>query len=372
MNTRKSQIASIIIMSVLLFGLAAYSWLKPQDDFSYSERRHLSKRPELSAESLMAGGENSFMKQFEDYAADQFPFREAYRTLYSVTSLYGLAEKEINGIYLKNGHAVKIEYPLNQESVDWALERFSEIQAKYLQKSRTYICIIPDKNYFLADTSGHPALDYDSLFSTMREGTKEYAAWIDLTGQLEIGDYYDTDTHWRQENLKETASYLCGQMGAEAYAEYETVTTNIPFYGVYYGQAALPLAPDVLSYLTNQIMEELQIFCLDSGKPEEIPLYDMEKAAGKDAYEMFLGGSRSLITLENPNAETDRELVVFRDSFASSLAPLLTSGYHKVTLVDIRYISTSVLGNYVEFEDADVLFLYSTTLLNSAKSQLMK
>lgn len=372
MNTRRSQIASIIIMSVLLFGLAVYSWLKPQDDFSYSERRHLSKRPELTIQNLLAGGNNSFMKQFEDYAADQFPFREAYRTVYSVTSLYGLAEKEINDIYLKSGHAVKIEYPLNQESVDWALERFSEIQEKYLEKSRVYVCIIPDKNYFLADVSGHPALDYEDLFSAMQEGTKEYAAWVDLTGLLEIKNYYYTDTHWRQESLKEIASYLCGQMGAEAYAEYETVTTDIPFYGVYYGQAALPLAPDTLSYLTNQTMEGLQISCLDSGKPEEIPLYDMEKAVGKDGYEMFLGGSRSLIILENPNAADDRELVVFRDSFASSLAPLLTCGYQKVTLVDIRYISPSVLGNYVDFEDADVLFLYSTTLLNSAKSQLMK
>ncbi len=371
MGTRKSQIAAIILISVLLFGTAVYSWLKPQDDFSYSERRHLSRRPEFSVQSLLAGGEKSFMKQFEDYAVDQFPFREAYRTICSVASLYGLAEKEINGIYLSNGHAVKIEYPMNQESVDWALERFAEIQEKYLGKSRVYFCVIPDKNYFLAEESGHPALDYEVLFSAMQEGTKDYAAWIDITGLLEIEDYYYTDTHWKQENLEEIASYLCGRMGTEACTEYETAATDIPFYGVYYGQAALPLPPDTLSYLTNQTMEELQIYCLDSGKPEEIPLYDMEKAAGKDGYEMFLTGSRSLIILENPNAASDKELVVFRDSFASSLAPLLACSYRKVTLADTRYISPAVLGNYVRFEDADVLFLYSTTLLNSAKSQLM-
>ena len=34
---------------------------------------------------------------------------------------------------------------------------------------------------------------------------------------------------------------------------------------------------------------------------------------------------------------TDRELVIFRDSFASSLAPLLMEQYAKITLVDIRY-----------------------------------
>jgi len=35
-----------------------------------------------------------------------------------------------------------------------------------------------------------------------------------------------------------------------------------------------------------------------------------------------------------------------------------------VTLVDIRYIQVGVLGRYVDFENADVLFLYSTLVLN--------
>ena len=41
-----------------------------------------------------------------------------------------------------------------------------------------------------------------------------------------------------------------------------------------------------------------------------------------DPYSVFLSGSKSLLTITNPSADTDRELVIFRDSFASSLAPL--------------------------------------------------
>ena len=36
-------------------------------------------------------------------------------------------------------------------------------------------------------------------------------------------------------------------------------------------------------------------------------VYDMQKAYGKDPYEMFLSGSLSLITIENPHAQTDKE-----------------------------------------------------------------
>ena len=67
-------------------------------------------------------------------------------------------------------------------------------------------------------------------------------------------------------------------------------------------------------------------------------------------------------------ARTDRELVIFRDSFASSLAPLLLEGYSRVTLVDIRYLSPAQLGRYLTFTDQDVLFLYSTGVLNNSST----
>ena len=74
----------------------------------------------------------------------------------------------------------------------------------------------------------------------------------------------------------------------------------------------------------------------------------------------------SLLSIENPNAETDRELIVFRDSFGSSLAPLLAEGYAKITLADIRYLPSSQMGKLLDFTDTDVLFLYSVPVLNNS------
>ena len=76
------------------------------------------------------------------------------------------------------------------------------------------------------------------------------------------------------------------------------------------------------------------------------------------------------MTIENPNATTDKELVIFRDSFGSSLGPLLAQGYKTVTLVDIREIPSGnlkVLARYIglDFTGKDVLMLYSTTVLNA-------
>ena len=81
---------------------------------------------------------------------------------------------------------------------------------------------------------------------------------------------------------------------------------------------------------------------------------------------LFLGGSATIQKITNPVSDTGKRLIVFRDSFGSSIAPLLVHEYNEIILVDIRYISSKLLGDYVDFKDADVLFLYSTLVINSS------
>ena len=81
---------------------------------------------------------------------------------------------------------------------------------------------------------------------------------------------------------------------------------------------------------------------------------------------MFLSGNQSVITIKNPLNDSGKRLVVFRDSFGSSIAPLWIEMYSEIVLVDLRYISSDKLGEYVEFEEADVLFLYSAMMLNNS------
>ena len=83
---------------------------------------------------------------------------------------------------------------------------------------------------------------------------------------------------------------------------------------------------------------------------------------------MFLSGSVSLLRIENPQNTSGRRLVIFRDSFASRLAPLLVEQYARSTLVDIRSLSSSRLGGFVDFTGCDVLFLYSAGVLNNSST----
>ena len=364
MTNKTKHIVITTVMVAFFLVISVFAWVKPSDEFSASERRKLSQFPKLSFNTILSG---DFMSNFESYTLDQFPLRDKFRTLKALVALNVFNQSANNDIYVVDGYAGKIEYPLNEESVERAGERFGYVYEKYLKETNTknYFSIIPDKNYFLGTENGYLSIDYDKMISLLRENT-DFLKYIDITKELEIEDFYKTDTHWREENIVDVAEKIGKEMGTNVKAEYDVKTLENDFYGVYYGQSALPLEAEEIKYLTNDVLKNCKVFDYQNNK--EISVYDMEKAEGKDPYEMFLGGPLSLVTLENEKAKTDKELIIFRDSFGSSIAPLLVEGYKKITLVDIRYIHPNLLENYIEFNSQDVLFLYSTSVLNNSET----
>lgn len=353
-----------IATAVLVFGMSLWCWFKKPEESSESERRVLAQFPELSQESVLSG---DFMGDFETYALDQFPMRDSFRSMQSFMTLYAFGQMDTGGLYIEDGYLAKMEYPMSTQMLDHAAERFQFIYDSYLAESdkNIYFSIVPDKNYVLAEESGRLSMDYDALVQYMR-GRTGYMEYIDIMPLMEAEDYYRTDTHWRQERITDVAQTIAGEMGIPLTAAYTETELEHPFYGVYYGQLALPVQPDTIRYLTNAMLEDCIVTVHDTGVPVQTAVYDMEKAAGRDAYEMFLSGANALMTIENPNATTDRELLVFRDSFGSSLVPLLAEGYAKITLVDIRYVQSGMLDQLLSFEEQDVLFLYSTLILNNS------
>ena len=362
MNKRIKNIVTVVLLAAFLFGFGAWAALKPADSLSLSERRRLKQLPAVRMDAVLSG---KFMSDFEGYALDQFPLRDEWRTLKALNRLYVYRQKDNNGVYIQDGYAAKLEYPMNEGSIDHAAERFRYLYENFMADAgaRVYLSVIPDKNYFLAAENGYPVMDYEKFFTLMRQKV-DFADYIDLTGTLSLSSYYRTDLHWRQEMLAPTVKALADAMGVSLTVDFTEVTLDTPFYGVYRGQSALPMEPDRLAYLTNDIIGSCRVYDYESGA--YLPVYTLEKADGSDPYEIFLSGPKSLLRIENPNAQAKRKLLVFRDSFAASLLPLLAEGYSEITLADIRYLSPSMLGKFIDFTAQDVLFLYSTSVLNDS------
>lgn len=338
--------------------------ISPDKEISESERRKKIQAPKLTVERVLDG---SYMREFEQYRLDQFPIHDHFRTLKAIVS-YGLMEKKDNNdLYVEKGYVSKLDATLHEESIKHATDRFSYIYDSYLKDTdaKIYLSIIPDKNYFLAKEYGYPSMDYDALIQGVKKGMP-YATYVDIMTELELGDYYRTDSHWRQECIEDVAKMVGKAMGVTLKEKYQQVELENPFYGVYYGQSALPLKADTLCYVENKCLDECRVF--DCETNEEKTVYDLERAEGMDPYEIFLSGPKSLLFIENTQTSSKKELVIFRDSFGSSIAPYLVEGYSKITLVDIRYISPTLLQQFIDFDHQDVLFLYSTAVLNNSNT----
>ena len=361
--TNKIRAIGAAVLVTVWAAVTCLAWFSPAKAASEAERRPLAQFPELSQQTISEG---KFMTAFEDYTLDQFPGRDLFRRIKSLTHYYALQQKDNNGIYIVDGYAAKLDYPVNTDALNHALTRLNYVYETYLkeQGSKVYMSVIPDKGYYLAEANGYPAMDYTQLFDTVKQALP-FATHIDITDCLSAEDYYFTDTHWRQEALLPTAQKLTAAMGVTAPAAEDLTKTEIsrPFYGVYYGQAALPMDPETMYILESELLKDCQVYNFERGN--YTPVYDMDKVSGKDPYDVFLSGAQSLLRIENPKATTDKELIVFRDSFGSSITPLLAQDYKSVTLVDIRYMDSRMLGRFLDFHGQDVLFLYSTLVLNS-------
>lgn len=364
MKKHKENRLLIGCVAVLFAVLTLASWLHAPQKLSLSERRRLAQKPKLTIQGLLNG---SYMDAFDAYAQDQFPMRDALRTLKAVTDRTLLGRLDSHDIYLYDGYAAKIDATFSRDCIDYAAKRFNWINERYLAPAdcRVWVSVVPDKSCFLAEKVDCPRFDSQELVTALTE-QMPYAEYINIFPTLTYQHYYRTDTHWRQEKIKPVADTIATALGVSLFGSYEQKTLDVPFRGVYAGQSALNLDAEPLVYLENETLQQCTVYNWETN--QQTALYDFAKAAQADPYELFLSGSVSMLTITNPHATTSKHLIMFRDSFGSSLAPYLVEAYQEITLVDIRYLKPEYLSKLLTFDGQDVLFLYSVAVLNHSEA----
>ena len=381
MKDKVKYIVIIVMFATILGGFFFGNLLAPDKDISYSERRPLEQFPDINMKDIL---DVDFMEDFDKYALDQFVFRDTWRSIKAFWLYNVFGQMDNNGVYVVDGNVSKVQYPLNEKSIINGAKKFNSLMQEYFPNNNVFYSVIPDKNYYIAEENGYIDLDHDRLLELLQEGMGEDATFVNIFDSLDEDDYYMTDIHWSQDEILEVANTLAKAMGV--YDEIKDVkyAENIieGFKGVYGGQYPLPLDPEDLVYLTSTGMDNWIVKKLDEKKPivpidetdltlgqklnlVDTTVYAEDRFDGTDPYDVFLHGANPIITIENGNNPDGKELFIFRDSFSSSLSPLLVEGYSKVTLIDLRYITADIMGEYIDFgENNDVLFLYGTAVLN--------
>lgn len=324
----------------------------PDKNISNSERRKLASFPKVEFS-------NDYITKIDKYFLDHFPFRDKFRGVKASYNYNVLKMLDNNGIFLKDNYIFKSGYPTNEDSIEKFINHVREM-SNLFNNSNIYTMIIPDKNYYL-DDKNFLNIDYDYIYNKV----DDLGTFIDIRNELELDDYYETDTHWKQDRIINIVKKMSEKMNFNYYDVSYEKNIYDKFYGVYYGESAISREPENLVYLTSSLFNNVKVKYLENS--EFTGIYNVSKLSGLDSYDVYLDGASSFIEIFNSNS-TGGELVVFRDSFGSSLVPLLIPYYSKITVIDNRYISSEYFNKLITNYDADVLFLYSTLIVNDSGS----
>ncbi len=350
-----------IVFLTLIFGFFIANFIIADAEVSFSEKRNFQQFEAPTVETLMNG---EWFETFTDYSSDQFPLRESFRGINAVVRTQVLKQLDVGGLYSDGEYIFKSDYPMNSNNIQYFAQKTNEVYEEYIKgkADNYYVSVVPDKSYFdnMTTLNTDAKIIADEYINALTD-----AEYIDIFGSLELDSYYKTDTHWSQDKLFPAMEVFANGMGFDAPLK-ENYTENIieGFYGVYHGQSALGFNSEEIIYMTNDIIDASMLYNVEINSHESV--YKLENFNSSDPYNIFSSGASSLVEIESPLAKTDKELIIFRDSFGSAIAPLFLEEYSKVTLVDLRYMSISLLDQYIDFENADVLVLYSSLILNTA------
>jgi len=347
----------IVVFTFLGF-ITIFSFLHlclKDDSISSTERRKLTTFPKFKLTS-------EYIIEVDDYLLDHFPFRDTFRGIKAKFNYNILNKLDNNGIYLKDNYIFKSNYPTNNKSINNFINKTNKIKDMFNANNNVYMMIVPDKNYYL-DEELFMHIDYNHIYN---EINKLNINNIDIRDIMNLNDYYETDTHWKQENIQKIIKRLSEKIDFE-YKEIDyKINSYDKFYGVYYGESAINRSPETIKYLTNDIIDNAYVKYLENDKLTKV--YNIDNLSSLDSYEVYLDGASSFIEITNEKCDKTRELVIFRDSFGSSITPLLIPYYSKITLIDNRYINSNIFKNFIEFNNQDILFIYSTLIVNDSYS----
>lgn len=361
-KTQKRITALIFLLIVIL--LPFITLVSKKENFSELENRVLSKKPEFSLENWF---DKSFMNDFESYVSDHFLGREKWITKKIDIELM-TGKKEINGVYITDDRLIeKIPEPDNdciKRSVDTINNFAGSVDTP------VYVLIAPTSAGIYSETLGKnvPQPNQKEIISGIYKQFNTNVLPIDVFEALYARKdeyiYYRTDHHWTSLGAYNAYNVAIQKMGftAIAYSSYNIEHANNEFLGTYHSKTLydelLPDIIDIYSYTGGNTVTSCEV---NSGKEVKTynSIYFRDFLDKKDKYSTYLGTNQPALTVKT-NLESDKKLLVFKDSYANSFIPFLTQHYKEITVLDMRYIA-----NYKDYADPEeysqILFLYNST-----------
>lgn len=152
--------------------------------------------------------------------------------------------------------------------------------------------------------------------------------------------FYKTDHHWTMDGAYLCYSRLCDKLGIEPVPKESFTVDEYEFYGSFYREAGMWLTkPDTLEVWRSPALDAMNVTIgVGERAVTHSGVYDESKLAeGEvDKYAAYLWSNNGLTVIENPDGNGETLLLV-KDSYGNSIAPLFALNYSRIVMLDTRY-----------------------------------
>ena len=329
--------------------------------FSESENRMLQLFPEVTKRAALSG---RLMTQAEDFVADQFFLRDNWIALkLDIDKLIG--KEESNDVYLANdGYLIEKAVVPNFEDMNRNLEAVREFASA--SDLNIVMTVVPNAVCIRKDLLpyGAPSRDQLADLAYIKNALGDSLVFADVTDVLAPHTteqlYYRSDHHWTSLGAKYAFEALCAPLGIESpVSEYQVMKVTDDFSGTLASNSGDFKVKDAIEIYVPVTDEGFE-YVVEYGdiQQKSATIYNSDALSTKNKYEVFMGGNYSYVSIKT-TAPTERNLLLFKDSYANTFVQFLLPYYRNIVIIDPRYYSDDCRKLLSEREITDVLFLYN-------------
>lgn len=401
---RRAEVLTVSLITAFILCFSVWCLVAPKQTFSENENRALASWPVYSFTALKDG---SYMSGVQTYLSDHFPLRDPFMTLKTKYEML-TGREEINDIYLaKDSYYIEAyKTPKQQKKI---ITQFQKLQDAITTNAKQNVRVMlvptaistynaklpgsaPDRgvlrqvdtmNEIYAALPNMQKVDAWSALQaaaaqegtdrTRASGNADSAQPMASTGGAgsdtsdTTGLYYHTDHHWTTHGAYVGYQAYCGTAGLSPIpeADFQKTCVTTDFHGTIFSKLHDSTVPGDAITLYENPANRLTVSYPDTGEVTDT-LYNCDYLAQKDKYSMFLNNLHPLVEITNATADSDRQLVLIKDSYANSMVPFLVNHYQKIYVFDTRYYRfgpSSFINEHPEV--TDVLLLYNMNTIDT-------
>lgn len=331
----------------------------PDKKISEVENRSLQSFPAFSVNSLLNG---EFEKDMGNWFSDQFVGRNTLLHIkYIVNKMTGV--KQMDNVFLSSS-LIEQASSANAGQLSRNLDSINSFYASHANLNFQFL-LIPNAVSIQSDLVPKYAYtedqnqQMDTIYGKLDQNIKNVDVRSVLKSHADEYLYYKTDHHWTSLNAFYTFQEFAkaSDLGKVKKSDYNVYPVKTDFKGTLANKTgSVGLKDTIEIYVPKENSD--YIYTNTAASIKSRSLYSLEALDSSNPYNVFLSGNAPYAKLEMNN-DSQKHLLVFKDSYANAFIPFLVPYYRTITIVDPRYYFDDIESVVTKECISDVLYLYN-------------